>query len=144
MRLCRVLDVEVRPNPRTPFFTFITMSFSERRQSFGSANKGNCPICLFDGSKLSHGIIKSRNHASTTIKDKPFTSGAQHSLFVHFYTLYCLNSCVWLTLLRCCDSTLLRSKWAAGAIRRGPFSTRFRNLSHGRDALPRDPRQHVQ
>ena len=39
--------------------------------------------------------------------------------------------------------TSLRSKWAVGAIRRGTFSTRFRNVWHGRDALPRDPRQHV-
>jgi len=58
MRLCRVLDVEVRPIQRTPFFTFITMSFSQHRQSVGSANKGNCPICLFDGFELSHGVMK--------------------------------------------------------------------------------------
>jgi hypothetical protein len=34
------------------------MSFSEHRQSFGSANKGNCPICFFDGFELSHGMMK--------------------------------------------------------------------------------------
>ena len=58
MRLCRVLDVEARPNPRDSIFTFITMSFSEHRQSFGSANEGNCPICFFDGFELSHGMMK--------------------------------------------------------------------------------------
>ena len=80
MRLCRVLDVEVRPNPKDPIFYFHHPVIFRASSDFWFANKGNRPIRLFDGFELSHGMIKSRNHASTTTKDEPFTSGGKHSI----------------------------------------------------------------